>query len=300
MKILFCSDALEPTRPDAAYEAEVGAANAAGLDFVLLDFEALTHDGNISRALRRVKAEAEPTTVVYRGWMLRPAIYNQLFDALNERNLRLINSAAAYRHCHWLPEWYPVLEGRTPRSIWLKWEGALPVEEILASARNFGDVPLIVKDYVKSRKHEWNEACFIPSATDAEAVERVTRRFIEGQGAELNEGLVLREFVPFEPLASHSRSAMPLTKEFRVFVLDGEPLQILPYWQEGDYGALQPPLEELRSLAANIQSRFFTMDVAQRRDGVWMVVELGDGQVAGLPDQTGAASFYRSLAERNL
>lgn len=33
----------------------------------------------------------------------------------------------------------------------------------------FGDRPVIIKDYVKSRKHEWLGACFIPDASDTKA-----------------------------------------------------------------------------------------------------------------------------------
>ena len=36
-------------------------------------------------------------------------------------------------------------------------------------------------------------------------------------------GLVCREFVELEPLARHSKSGMPLTKEFRLFFLDARP-----------------------------------------------------------------------------
>ncbi len=37
------------------------------------------------------------------------------------------------------------------------------------------------------------------------------------------------------------------------------------------------------------------MDVARRVDGSWLVVELGDGQVAGLPDTAAIPAFYMSL-----
>lgn len=47
-----------------------------------------------------------------------------------------------------------------------------------------------------------------------------------------------------------------------------------------------------------VQSRFFTMDVAKQVDGGWMIVELGDGQVAGLPDRAEVVTFYHSLAQR--
>jgi ATP-grasp domain, R2K clade family 3 len=37
------------------------------------------------------------------------------------------------------------------------------------------------------------------------------------------------------------------------------------------------------------------MDVARRRGGDW-VVELGDGQAAGLPETADIGAFYRGLA----
>lgn len=113
----------------------------------------------------------------------------------------------------------------------------------------------------------------------------------------LNEGLVFRAFVPFALLASHPQSGMPLSKEFRVFYLDGAPLYTIPYWDAGDYAGSAPPLEPFQPVAATVQSRFFTMDVTQHRDGTWLIVELGDGQVAGLPDNADAPTFYRALQQ---
>jgi hypothetical protein len=37
------------------------------------------------------------------------------------------------------------------------------------------------------------------------------------------------------------------------------------------------------------------MDVAKRRDGDWLIVELGDGQVAGLPEHGDIEAFYKAL-----
>jgi len=152
---------------------------------------------------------------------------------------------------------------------------------------------------VKSRKHEWVEACYIPSASDRSAVERVVGRFLELQGPELAGGLVLREFVELIPIGRHPKSGMPLTREYRLFVLDGSLLAVEPYWEEGAYGTEMLPLSTFEELARRVPSRFFTMDVAQRVDGAWIVVELGDAQVAGLPERMDRPAFYERLAERN-
>lgn len=156
----------------------------------------------------------------------------------------------------------------------MKTSAKFDIELIIEFLRLFCSKPIVLKDFVKSRKHEWNEACYIPSASDCKAVESVVRRFLELQGSELNEGLVFREFIDFELLAQHSKSGMPLTKEFRIFFLDGEPMYSVEYWEEGDYQGLIPPIQHFSHLAKAVQSRFFTMDVAKRIDGDWMISTL--------------------------
>ena len=296
--LLFCCDPLNSRNPDPSFEREVAAAQRHGLDHALVDFEALVNEQSPEGAVRRVPNQPTIRLGVHRGWMLKPTVYGQLFDALKARGIRLVNDPAAYRHCHYLPESYSKIEQRTPRSVWLRFDGEPSFDEIMALLQEFGSAPIIVKDFVKSRKREWEEACFIPSAADRQAVERVVRRFLELQEDDLNEGLVFREFVEFEPLAKHSRSGMPLTKEFRLFFLDGKPLLCSEYWDQGDYQGAQPPIDEFSALAQQVESRFFSMDVARQKTGQWLVMELGDGQVAGLPDNADVDQFYQGLADQ--
>lgn len=297
MKLLFCCDPLEPKLPDSAFRRESTAARPAGFEVALIDFDCLVNEHDPVKAVRRVAATSEPTLAIYRGWMLKPEQYRQLFDALLSKGIRLVNDPVAYRHCHHLPDSYSKIEGCTPRSVWMPVQGKPSMHQILEMLSSFGSTPLIVKDFVESRKHEWEEACFIPSAADRAAVERVVGRFLELQDDDLNEGLVFREFVEFEHLTEHDRSGMPLTKEFRLFFLNGRLLFWSQYWDQGDYRGLMPPIEQFVGIGRSVESRFFSMDVAKREDGDWMIVELGDGQVAGLPDNANVDEFYRSLAE---
>lgn len=293
MLLVFCRDPLDRSRPDRVFEAEVAAVERLGLPYVLIDHDSLVRDDDPARAVRRVAEQPRLVLAAYRGWMVTPAQYAGLYDALVARNIRLINDPGQYRHAHHLPENYPVLEGYTPRSVWMT--GDLDIDRIMTALAPLGDVPIIVKDFVKSRKHEWAEACFIPSASDRAAVGRVVGRFLELQDDGLNEGLVFREFIEFEPVGVHPKSGMPLTEEYRVFWLDGKPVFWAPYWAEGVYRASEPPIEDFAGVAAAVRSRFFTMDMARRRDGGWMLVEIGDGQVSGLPRQSEADRFYEAL-----
>jgi hypothetical protein len=295
MILLFCSDPLDSRQPDDAYQAEVAAAEHLGIPLAFIDHDALVNENDAAKAVRRVQSQSGIVVGVYRGWMMRPEQCRLLYEALNARGIRLINDPVAYRHCHYLPESYPIIEALTPKSVWLRTHGDVSTDEIMRLLRPFGSAPVIVKDFVKSRKHEWAEACFIPSASDRASVERVVRRFLELQGDDLCEGLVFREFVNFEPLATHSKSGMPLTKEFRLFILDGKTIFWTPYWEEGDYQSETPLVERFLPVIGSVKSRFFTMDVAKRLDGDWLVVELGDGQVAGLPENANVEEFYRAL-----
>lgn len=295
MKLMFCSDPLNLNVPDPSYGDEVSAATSLGIEYGLFSDEALIRNHSLVMAVRGATKRTESELIIYRGWMLKPSEYKNLYDALARRNLILINDPFAYAHCHYLPESYSVIEDHTAKSVWLKTGPEVSFDTVMMLLRPFGASPIIVKDFVKSRKHEWNEACYIPSASNREAVERVVCRFLELQDNDLNEGLVFREFIEFEPLATHSKSGMPLTKEFRVFFLDGKPIYCTAYWQEGDYAGIVPPIERFISVAQAVKSRFFTMDIAKRLDGEWMIVELGDAQVAGLPETADVVQFYEAL-----
>lgn len=296
MRFLFCSDPLSPRQPDSAFASEADAARDLGHPVGLIDFEALVA-GDATAAVRRVP-QAEGERAVYRGWMLRPEAYRRLYDALAERGMLLVNDPDAYVHAHHLPGWYAALEGHTPRSVWLPAQGEVAMDEVMDLLRPFGDGPVFLKDFVKSRKHEWTEACFIPAASDRSSVERVVRRFLELQESDLAGGLVFRAFVDLAPAGRHPKSGMPLAREQRIFFLDGEPIASMRYWDEVEYASPVAPEVELSALARRVRSRFISMDVAELLGGGHTIIEVGDGQVSGLPDHADRQAFYQGLAAR--
>jgi hypothetical protein len=95
MRLIFCSDPLDLRKPDPMYEAEVSAAEGLGLEYALVSYEALVNDNDPLKAVRRVAEQANPEPGLYRGWMLKPEKYRQLYDALAGRGVRLINDPAA-------------------------------------------------------------------------------------------------------------------------------------------------------------------------------------------------------------
>ncbi len=232
---------------------------------------------------------------IYRGWMMSSLRYGELYHALWDRGYRLINSVAEYHYCHELPQWYRDFSTFTPKTMWFEggWSETIPAKV----KAQLGDGPYIVKDFVKSQKHYWKEACFIEGPSD---IERITKRFIELQEP-LQGGLVFRDYVQLERVGRHPKSGTPIMNEVRYFVTRGRPILAAPYWspEEGGQNIELPSTFDYEVLT-KVKSEFFTMDIARLADGSWIIVELGDGQVAGLPPHADVKAFYKDLASRFL
>ena len=303
--ILFPADPLNPRKVDSAYEREADAARFVGcpIAFVDIDHDPLDED---------LEADKIGEVAIYRGWMMTPTRYQWFYEALWERGFRLINSPEEYRYCHELPQWYDDFKGATPKSKWFEPTPELGFELHDIATRvhcKLGSGPYIVKDYVKSRKHEWDEACFI---RDGGAIEDVTRRFLELQGDSLAGGLVYRRFAPIRRVGTHPKSGAPIHNEIRSWTFCGAPLTSHTYWGPDEGGAditmpgglisvvdlsgkgsVKQPLMGWR-----VKSNFYTMDLAEHEHGGWVIIELGDGQVSGLPEHVDAREFYRGLRDR--
>jgi hypothetical protein len=295
MRIIFC-DNLVDKRVDPDFEEEYNVAVTHHFSTDLISYEELSRS-NIGQATSRIRASEDIELAIYRGWMLPPAKYSLLYEALLKKKIQLINTPEEYTRCHYLPESYQFIKELTPLTTWMEVTSPIDFEQIYQAVEIFKDDAIIVKDYVKSQKHNWEEACYIPQASNRDLVRKIVSKFLELQGSELNVGLVFRKFEDLEFLTNHSKSSMPLTKEFRLFFLNGHLIQVLNYWDEGDYGTTQPDLETFIQIGAKVKSNFFTMDIAKKKNGQWMIMELGEGQVSGLPDNANKDEFYRMIGK---
>ncbi|CAM5550536.1 ATP-grasp domain-containing protein [Streptomyces badius] len=281
---LFCADPLSASRPDPQFAEDIAAARAAGGRIALLDHDALLA-GDAAGAVARVARDSGPYW--YRGWMIPSARYAQLETALGARGCTLLTDAVGYRRAHELPGWYEEFDGLTPRSVWCAVAPGGPppaADELAGLVAPLGTGPGIVKDFVKSRKHEWDEACYVPALADHHQLASVVDRFVDLQGDFLAGGLVLRAFEPFAAGG-----------EARVWWVDGEAVLVTAH---PDTPGLRPApeLSSVREAVGRLGLRWVTTDLALREDGVWRVVEVGDGQVSGCPAGAGTADLFAALA----
>lgn len=282
INFLFCNHPLYPSRVDEDYEEEY---QEAGLDHLCALF---SYEDMECGKLSLYGEDIEGLTI-YRGWMMKPKMYKVFYSLLETRGIILINTPDEYERYHLLPRWYDDFRDETVETIWESQEN---VENVLLLAKQL-EGSYIVKDFVKSRKHEWYDACFIQDISDIRNTAKIIKTFIDRQGDSLVGGVVLRKFVELKQIGFHEKSGMPISEEYRVFIYAGKILAIDNYWtkkQEVDISK-----EECRwiaSIADRVQSNFVTVDVARKKDGKLIVMEFGDGQVSGLQEFK-AEEFYR-------
>ena len=265
---LFPADPLRPRAVDEHFAAQAAVVRAAGGQVALIDHDALLQ-GRPHDSVRRVPPDFPPAW--YRGWMIPSAGY----AALAATGTALLTTPDDYRRAHELPGWYGDFAAVTPASVWTT-HLTTDLAELVAP---LGAGAGIVKDFVKSRKHEWSEACYVPDLTDTGTLTRVVHTFLQRQGDSLAGGLVIRRFEELD------------RAESRVWWLDGKAILVGPHPDTPELS----PQPDLSVVPEKALPRFATTDLARRADGEWRVVEVGDGQVSDLPAGTDPVALVTPL-----
>ncbi|MFI7069791.1 ATP-grasp domain-containing protein [Micromonospora sediminicola] len=277
MMLLVPANPLRPRLPDDHFAPEANAAREAGIDVAVVDHDALTRD-DPHRAVAAVPAGG---VAVYRGWMFHSDQYAAFADALTARGVTLRTSSDQYRRAHELPGWYHSLAPVTPTSTWTT-SAQRPAFD--HARTQLGTGAAVLRDYTKSMKHHWHEAAFIPDLGDSAAAWQIAARFLELRADDFTGGFVLRAF-------EHFTSA-----EVRTWWINGACALIGAHPDTPDE---LPPTDldpaTLTPLIAALDLPFVTVDLARRDDGVWRVVELGDGQVSDRPTTVSPHDFATAL-----
>jgi hypothetical protein len=148
---------------------------------------------------------------------------------------------------------------------------------------------------VKSRKHEWYDACFIKNISDIGNASSIIKNFVDRQGESLVGGIVLRKFMNLKQIGFHEKSGMPISEEYRVFVYASRILIIDNYWTKNEnIGLSEQEISWIEEIAQKVKSNFVTVDIARKDDGKLIIMEFGDGQVSGL-QQIDIKEFYKSF-----
>lgn len=191
--------------------------------------------------------------VLYRGWMLNAQEYTDLTRAVTAVGSVMLTTPEQYLTAHHLPNWIDKLADLTPITRCWPAEALADVDQLRSEIAALGWGEYFVKDYVKSLKT--GRGSRLSNLSDLEALLSDMQHF-RGQ---IEGGLCVRQIEDFLP-----------ETERRYFV-----------WQGQAFAAAGADIPELvQEVARRIHLPFFSVDIVQRRDGQWRVVEIGDGQVS--------------------
>jgi hypothetical protein len=245
-RFLFPSDYFQPKQVDVAYVQQLDCLKAIGYPTSVICLE------NLSAGSAQIYPIPDPSeTVIYRGWILAPSEYLLLVETVNLTGAQMWIAPAEYVATHYLPNWYPLISDLTPETHWFDVDDDL--ERQLSA---LGWSSFFIKDYVKSLKTSIGSIIHDPSQIHTVlAAMHKFRGTIEG-------GICVRRVEDFRP-----------ETERRYFAIDQRVFAATPELEIPDI---------VRECASRINSKFFSIDAIERRDGFHRIVEVGDGQVSGL------------------
>jgi hypothetical protein len=263
------------------------SARLAGLRVVGLpyDFDEATADDALYRL------SPHPGAVGFlAGFISPPGYYAALAQAATERGITMINTPAGSRDLMEADRHLPRIEDLTARTVIVR--AAADCDraiELLGS-------PVFVKGLIKSRKERGWEACLARTPEELDVMlERSARFPVSERGV-----LIARELLPLRRSGA-TVMGFPVSREYRVFLLDGEVIGFGFYWKGQDlFGTLateeeRAMLELSRRAARRVAARLAAVDVGQLEDGGWRVIELGDPQFSGIAHMPHHA-FWHALS----
>lgn len=227
-----------------------------------------------------------PDSLVIARYSALP-FYDELVDDLGESGSKLLNSKVQHDYTANLRNWYYDLGDVTPRT-WFA------LDQI---PKDGG--PFVLKGATNSKKFLWDTCMY---AEDYPAAVNVFANLCQDQHIGY-QPIYVRQYVPLNRLLT-GLNGLPISEEYRFFILDGEMVAGGFYWQSHVDDLHEIPrvenvpgnfLDDVIKAVGN-KARFWVVDIARTEEGKWIVIELNDGQQSGLstvdPDL-----FYGRLKE---
>ncbi|MBR8832901.1 MAG: ATP-grasp domain-containing protein [Stigonema ocellatum SAG 48.90 = DSM 106950] len=174
-----------------------------------------------------------------------------MLSVVKKTGASVFTSLSEYLATHYLPNWYHQIADLTPETKFYSVD-----DDLESELKTLGWERFFIKDYVKSLKTSVGSIIERPSD-----IGKVVQQMQKFRGS-IEGGLCVRRVEDFV-----------VASEKRYFVIHGKPFA-------ADEDEDIPRI--VYECAKRIQSKFFSVDVVQRFDGVLRIVEIGDGQVSDL------------------
>lgn len=222
------------------------------------------------------RTKIKPGQLVIPRFSALPYFKEQAYDIEECIGAKLINSLKEHRYIADIKQYYEDLKDFTPKT----WPGLDWIDE---------PGPYVLKGITNSRKARWLSHMYAPTLEDAKRIywELINDPLMQDSG----QDIVIRKY---EKLYKYMDGigGMPIGKEYRFFYYKETQLSGGYYWSNyiNDLPA-KPDINEvpkswLDKLASIISKKtnFYVIDVAQKENGEWIVIELNDGSMSGLSE----------------
>lgn len=201
--------------------------------------------------------------------------YEELYGQLMQEEIELIHDPDEHKTCSQLDGWYPILKEFTPRSM--IFEKPPEVEEI----QEHFDWPIFVKGHRQTSRHQRK----LSIIEDVNQYKGLLAAYANDPILHWQK-FVVREFVSLKPIEGISdEKSIPPSFEFRTFFWRQKLVGFGNYWTDCNYRISESEIEIAKSFALaaaeKVPATFLVVDIAQRKDGTWIVVECNDGQESG-------------------
>jgi hypothetical protein len=237
--------------------------NVANYDFAFEQFFRCYHPYKLSSEITAIgRIGADPN-------------YPTLYTSLANEGISLIHTPEQHQKCSELPHWYPLLRDLTPKSVWFSEK---PTVEQITQEFEF---PIFLKGARQTRKHQKKLSIIEDAQALSEALVEYARDPMLWW-----QSVVCREYVELRAVGDDNTDKIPASFEFRTFWWKGQLVGAGRYWFEAsDYNWTAEEKLEALSIAQEASNRlnvpFLVVDIAQRTDDLWIVIEVNDGQESG-------------------
>lgn len=195
--------------------------------------------------------------------------YQELEADLKMQGSSLINTYAQHRYIANFDYYHDIPKGMTPKT----WFNFVDIDE---------EGPYVVKGLTNSRKGQWNTMMF--AETKRQAVEIANDLLNDPLIGP--QGVIVRKYVPLVTYEI-GINGLPFTNEWRFFFYGRNIMCYNYYWSiaDGVPGTIDfDGINFAKKIAKIISTKvpFFVIDVAEKAEGGWTLIEVNDGQMSGL------------------
>jgi len=201
--------------------------------------------------------------------------YPQLYEKLKDDGIRLIHTPLQQQLISELPSWYPLLKDLTPKSAWFD------IPPTFDEIEKHFSLPV----FIKGGRQISKDKAELSIAYNQNDYEKIKEQF------QLNpilhwQKFVCREFVELRKVPHYTTDKIPPSFEFRTFWWKGHCVGAGSYWS--DFASydwnMNEKLEGLHIAETAVQRLdvpFVVIDIAQTKEGEWIVIECNDAQESG-------------------